>query len=198
MAVPQKTLRAKPTPCCTQFKARTWTPAPHPLLAPITANWLFPCLGLILPAKHTLQQSIHVLQRLSQLPARCFTGKEEETGLQTAPVVMLKQGSTCAALRDSQLSHLPGSEQLFLASHPHTPLNTWQIATVCPWFITAFVSGCRALSGSPGAWGSVGISRGLFIGPKNNFMLRQRKKSWNSDPSYLPTVGVSLHRSYST
>lgn len=32
MAAPlqlQKTLRAKPTSCCTQFKARTWTPVPH-------------------------------------------------------------------------------------------------------------------------------------------------------------------------
>lgn len=158
MAVPQKTLRAKPTSCCTQFEARTWTRAPHPLLAPSLQTgssraWV---------KSNTLKQSVQVLQRFSQLPEAFYWG-EARNRTPDSSSSDVKQGRTCAALRDSQLSHLPGSEQLFLASHPHTPLNTWQIATVCPLFITAFDSGCRALSGSPGAWGSVGILRGLCM-----------------------------------
>lgn len=74
---------------------------------PITGNWLFSGFGQIFPAKQALKQNTHVLQGFSQLPDRPIIGKEKETGLQIAPRLMLKQGSTCAALCDSQLSHLP-------------------------------------------------------------------------------------------
>lgn len=70
---------------------------------------------------NTLSSKMPMFSKESHRP---FIGEEQERSLQVAPLLMLKQGSTCAALGDSQLSHLPPSEQLLLASHPHTLLNT--------------------------------------------------------------------------
>lgn len=119
-----KTLRAKPTSCCTQFKARTQTPVPHTPTDPNHWKLALLIFWSNLPSQTHSQAKRPCSPRILTMPDRPFIWEEQETGLQIAPLLMLEQGSTCAALRDSQLSHLPRSEQLFLASHPHGLLNT--------------------------------------------------------------------------